>query len=213
MTTEVVVFGSGGFAKELLGYLAEEENRFRVLHCVSTEPFNSNVYNKRYEVRERADEHYAPGAIFLVAVADPRVRRKLARDIYAGGHGHRLEKYVHPTCTVSRYARIGAGCILAPQAIVVGDAVLDEFVFLNTNATVGHDSRIGAFTTMFPNTEVCGDCSVGEDCMLGIGSYVLPGHKIGPRTKVSAGSFVRHDFPEGDCTLQGNPATKREMKS
>ena len=98
---------------------------------------------------------------------------------------------------------------MAPQSIVTGDAVLGDFVFMNTNATVGYDTTIGSYTTLFPNSEVCGDCEIGESCLFGIGSYVLPKVKLPEGTKVSAGAIVRKS-PIDNRTLYGDPAKPKD---
>ncbi len=208
MKQDVVIFGTGGLAKELIGYL-EDDPRYNVAYCVSSKPFNNDSYAKQYHVEEALPPLSRFSHLrFIVAVAEQHLRRKFVYDQYELGNGDRFIGYVHPSAIVSKHAQV-AGSILCAQSIVVGDAKLGEFCFLNTNATVGHDTYVGAFSTLHPNSEVCGFCEIGEGLELGIGSYVLPHHRLGPHTRVSAGSVVRHDFPDGMCTLQGNPAVKR----
>ena len=203
---QYVIFGSGGLAKELIGYI-EEEGTHEIVCVVSTQPFNNKRYAAKYPVVESIREGAFPGAEFLLAVADPDAKQAIVAK-----NEERWGTYIHSTATVSPYAKIGEGCVLAPQVIVTADAWINDFVFMNTNATVGHDSVIHAWTTMFPNTEVCGDCVIGVAVIMGIGSYVLPSKQIANRVKISAGSIVRHDFKgpvhEG-IVLQGNPAAPR----
>ena len=192
---KIIIFGSGGLAKELIGYM---EGSCEIVCLVSTEPLNNPRY--AYQVLEKApdiDAHY------ILAVADPQIKRKIVAE-----NEDMLISYIHPTCTVSPYVKVGKGCILAPQSILTGDCELGDFVFLNTNATVGHDTKIGSYTTMFPNTEVCGDCDIGEDCVFGIGSYVLPKVRLPSGSKASAGSVVRKSI-EHAATLYGDPAQPR----
>lgn len=190
----VIIFGSGGLAKELIGYLDCE-----VVCVVSTERFN----NKKFDIPV-VDKAPDIEANYILAVADPALKRKIVAE-----NKDKWISYVHPSCHVSRYATIGKGCILAPQAVIAGDAILKDFVFFNTNATTGHDTVIGAYSTLFPNAEVCGGCDVGEDSLFGIGSYVLPSVSIQPGTKVSAGAIVRKS-PESNTTLYGDPAKPKE---
>lgn len=194
---QVIVFGSGGLAKELIDYL--EDDGFEVLGAVSTEPFNNPRYSERFRVWDKAPEQFSSAA-YVLGVSEPWIKRELVAK-----NADRWISYIHPSCTVSRYATIGKGCVLAPQAIVVGDAVLGDFIFMDTNATVGHDSVIGSFGTLFPNTEVCGNCLIGEDSIFGIGSYALPNVTLPAQTKVSAGAVVRKSVFQS-CTLYGDPA-------
>lgn len=187
-----MIFGSGGLAKELVAYLEPGE----VVCCVSTE--KTPVYD--LEIRDSAE---GIDATFLLAVADPEIKKKIVSE-----NPDRWGTFIHPTATVSRYAKVGKGCIIGPQAILAGNPVVGNFVFMNTNATIGHDSTVGDWVTMFPNTEICGGCEIGESCLFGIGSYVLPSKRLVAGVKVSAGSIVRHHV-ETACTVQGNPAKPR----
>jgi sugar O-acyltransferase (sialic acid O-acetyltransferase NeuD family) len=202
-----VIFGSGGLAKELIGYIANDQGLAAIAAVVSTEPFNNPEYTKYFPVRSSIEPGEFAGCEFLLAVAQPDVKR-----IIVDKNEDRWGTYIHPSAEVSKFAKIGKGCVLTAQCIVVGDPVVEDFVFMNTNATIGHDARVGKWTTMFPNTEICGDCIIGENCIFGIGSYVLPGKKLANGVKVSAGSIVRHDYDQEshrDIVLQGNPARPR----
>ena len=201
-----VVFGSGGLAKELIAYI-EADGTDEVVCVVSSGTFNNAAYSRRYAVVEAIQAGAYPGAKFLLAVADPDVKK-----VIVGKNENRWATYIHPSCVISPYAVIGAGCVIAPQCIVSADATLDRFVFMGTHAFVGHDSHIGSWTTMYPSTKVCGGCQIGVSCVFGVGSYVLPGKHIADTVKVSAGSVVRHSFDGSEhigVTLQGNPAQQR----
>lgn len=203
-----VIFGSGGLAKELIGYIANEHGVDTIAAIVSTEPFNNPEYTKSFNVRNSIEIGEFPECEFLLAVAQPDVKRAIVSK-----NEDRWGTYIHPSCEVSPFAKIGRGCMLTPQCIVVGDAIIEDFVFMNTNATVGHDARVGQWSTMFPNTEICGDCQIGPGCIFGIGSYVLPDRHLSAGIQVSAGSIVRHSYQNSEhagIILQGNPAKPRQ---
>ena len=50
------------------------------------------------------------------------------------------------------------------------------------------------------------DVYLGNDCWVGMNSVILPGVMLGEYTTVGAGSVVTHSFPDGHCTIAGNPA-------
>jgi len=196
----VIIFGSGGLAKEVIGYI-EEYGDYKISCVVSTEPFNNPKY-ARYPVMDHAPDINAD---YILAVADPAVKRQIV--------DRNLDKwitYIHPSAHISNFATIGRGCLFAPQSCVCGDPVIEDFVFFNTNATVGHDSIIRRYVTLFPNTEVCGNCDIGEGVIFGIGAYAIPKVKIVSGAKVSAGAVVRKSVLE-PVTVYGDPAKPRNL--
>jgi acetyltransferase EpsM len=200
---KVAIFGSGGLAKETIGYL-HGDPRYEIAAVVSTEQFNNLDYGTKFEVFS-----HVPHGIdaYIMAVADPAIKRKLVAE-----NGNKWITYAHPSAYISPYAKIGWGCVFAPQALVCGDPVIEDFVFFNTNATVGHDSIIRKYVTLFPNSEVCGGCDIGEDVVFGIGAYALPNVKVAAGAKVSAGAIVRKSVLEA-VTVYGDPAAERQKRS
>lgn len=194
---KVAIYGSGGLAKELLGYGLD------VVVCISSSEWDNDEF--RYiPVLPAADSHALalPG---VLAIADPAVRKR----VWLENPTVNWIRYIHQTAVVSPFARIGRGCIIAPQAIVTGDAVIGDGVFVNTNATVGHDSKVADFCTLGPNSEICGHCDIGEGCYFGVGAYALPHVRLPAWTKVSAGAVVRKSVADV-CTLYGDPAKPKE---
>ena len=47
---------------------------------------------------------------------------------------------------------------------------------------------------------------LGDYCWVGFGAVILPGVELGSHTVVGANAVVTRSFPEGHCTLVGNPA-------
>lgn len=193
---KVVVFGSGGAAKELIGYLIDNGG-FEISCVVSTEQFNNPAFGQVRASISGIDAGY------LMAVSDPETKKKIVSE-----NEDRWISFIHKSAYISPHSKIGRGCILTPQTILAGDCVLKDFVYMNTNATVGHDSVLGKYSTLMPNSEVCGNVNVGEGALIGIGAYVLPNKDVGNWAKVSAGAVVRH--PVGDrVTVYGDPARPR----
>jgi sugar O-acyltransferase (sialic acid O-acetyltransferase NeuD family) len=204
MKNEYVIFGSGGLAKEIIGYLIEMHGHNHGIRAVvSTELFNNRVYNEMFSVRESLKPNEFPDAKFILAVAEPKTKRAIVEK-----NEDRWTTFIHSSASISPFARYGKGCVFTAQTILAGDPEIGDFVFLNTNATIGHDAIVGSYTTMFPNTEICGNCIIGEDCVFGIGSYVVPNVTLPSKTKVGAGSVVWKSVEES-CLLVGNPAAPK----
>jgi sugar O-acyltransferase (sialic acid O-acetyltransferase NeuD family) len=115
----------------------------------------------------------------------------------------------HPSATVSRHARIGAGTMIFAGAIVNFGAEIGGSVILNTSCSVDHDCRIADGALIAPGARLAGGVHVGEDSWIGIGASVRQGVRIGRGCMVGAGAAVVSDVPDG-ATVMGVPARIRE---
>lgn len=85
------------------------------------------------------------------------------------------------------YITIGRGTYIAPNVGII---------------TQNHD------TENLDNHLDAKNVEIGRDCWIGMNTVILPGVILGNNTIVGAGSVVTKSFPEGNCTLVGNPARK-----
>ena len=198
---KVAIFGSGGTAKETLGYL-HGDPRYEVVAVVSTEQFDNLDYGVKFEVFDRV-----PSEIdgFIMAVADPALKRKFVAE-----NVDKWITYAHPSVVISPYARVGRGCWFAPNSLICGDARIGDFVTYNVYAQSGHGCVIGDYSTFSPYATTCGDCKVGTDVFFGVHAAVVPRIKIASGAKISAGAVVRHSILDA-VTVYGDPAKVRAV--
>jgi sugar O-acyltransferase (sialic acid O-acetyltransferase NeuD family) len=140
---------------------------------------------------------------FVVAVANPDARRRMARALLA--YGLVSSRVVHPRAVVSASAVIGPGCVILANAFVSTDVRLGEHVHVNYNATVGHDAVLDDFVTVLPGANVAGTVTLGAGVTVGSNACVLQGLLIGPGGTVGAGAVVTKDQPPG-VVVVGVPA-------
>ena len=205
MSQKIHIIGTGGLSKELIGFIASEKHeRYSIIGCWGPENFNNVEYQAFYKgTDEDLKKVYKKGEKLIIAVTSPQIKKQIfhnfSEDIYA------FETYIHPTVEISEYSKIGIGTIIGPKAIITGDAVVNNFVYVSYASIVGHDSVVDSFSTLYPFVEVCGDCNVGKECIFGIRSILLPSNSVGDNTKIDAGSILRKSI-EGNCLVSGNPA-------
>ena len=120
------------------------------------------------------------------AIGAPAVRRDLVNS-WSGSTYHTV---VATTAWVSESARIGEGCIVAPQAALSTRVRLGSHVLVNIGATVSHDSSLGSYTTISPGVHIAGRCSLGDGVFLGVGATVSDRVSIVSGTVVGAGAVV-----------------------
>ncbi|WP_104992102.1 acetyltransferase [Deinococcus sp. NW-56] len=205
--TELLIVGAGGFGREVLTYAQDME--LKVSGFLDENAGALQNFGLPVGVIGTLSEHrFAEGERVIVAVGDPLVRRKLARQVVA--QGGQLFTLIHPTAYVARNALVEAGCIICPFAMVGAHSHVGWNTAINTYASVGHDARIGAHTVFSPYSVVNGHVTLGEAVFLGTHASVTPGKTVGLNSKISAGSVVSRTVEVGSL-VSGNPAKGRVM--
>lgn len=208
------IFGAGGFAREVMPvarHAAESafgRQPYEVVFVVGTPGEHTNVNGHRVLSE---DEFFAAGALrklFNVAIADSRLRRRLAEDA--------LHRGVEPfECRAANVVTldgnlIGEGAILAPSVIITSNAKIGRFFHANLASYVAHDCTIGDWVTFAPMVHCNGNVVVHDHAYVGTGAIIRDGKPgaplvIGKGAVVGMGAVVTKDVPPG-ATVVGNPA-------
>lgn len=144
-----------------------------------------------------------PGSAYVVGIADPAVRMRLA-DLL-GARGLVAATLAHPRAAVAPETTVGEGCLLLAGAYVSSSVSVGPHAQVQYNATVGHDTRLGAFVTVYPGANVSGSVEIGEGASVGSNAVVLQGRRVGPGAFVGAGAVVTRDVEAG-AVVVGSPA-------
>ncbi len=200
-----VIFGAGGIARELLGWIAccseAQRARFRV------EIFFSEWDDCGTRCHDipvmRVDAYRGPAPRYLIAIADPAERKRIAAML--DGLGWTPETFVHDTAVVGLNAAIGRGTVVFPYCRIATDCRIGEHVIVNSGSGVAHDTDVGNFVTLLGAVSLNGHVVVGEGALFGAGSMVYPKKKIGAWARVGLGSVVLRNV-QANCTVFGNPA-------
>jgi sugar O-acyltransferase (sialic acid O-acetyltransferase NeuD family) len=207
-----IIFGAGGFGIEIASYLKDlgqpvhniidEGGAPRIEDMKSVLGPDLTFHNTLESLSEIKD------CPVIIALGDPALRQKVANKLLQ--QGFTLGRAVHPSAYVASSARVQVGCIVAPFAFVGPFAKLGFNAAVNVRASVGHDACVEAHCVLSPHVALNGNTHCGEAAFFGAGAIMLPGTRLGPYSKVSAGSVIKGDFPAG-FLLHGNPAKGRQM--
>ena len=203
----LVVLGGGGFARNVIDAVesaGQSGMRCRLLGVLDRDDRLSPALARRgcrLLGTEAALAHL--DARYLIAIADPSVRRRLDR--YAQRLGRLPAVAVHAAASVSAHTRLGPGTVVSAGARIASDVTVGRHVHVNFNATVGHDVQLGNFVTLHPQAAVSGNAVLADGVTLGAGAVVLPGVRLGPGATVGAGAVVLRDVAAGQ-TVVGVPA-------
>jgi sugar O-acyltransferase (sialic acid O-acetyltransferase NeuD family) len=190
------IAGAGGFGRETLDALRASQPLAPV-EFLDDNPDRTVVDG----VPVLRPAQAGPGT-FVVAIADPRVRQRLAALL---GVGRTPASVIHPKAVISPGAALGPGCIVLANTFISTGTVLGAFVHVNYNATIGHDAVLGDFVTVLPGANVAGAVTLAAQVTIGANACVLQGLQIAEAATVGAGAVVTRDQPPG-AVIVGVPA-------
>lgn len=144
-----------------------------------------------------------PGAEFLIAVGDNRIRMQLeGRMQNAAWH-----TAIHPAAVVSPYAGIGEGTLVLANAVVNPGAAVGRHCIVNTAAVIEHDDRVEDFVHISVGAKLAGTVTIGKAAMVGIGAAVSNNLTVCGGCIIGAGAVVVKSITEPG-TYVGVPARR-----
>jgi sugar O-acyltransferase (sialic acid O-acetyltransferase NeuD family) len=205
VTTDLVIVGAGGFAREtaaavraipslrLRGFLDDD----RSLH--GTHRSGVPVLGPSF----LAHSHDAQVVVCVGSPRDYAVRARLVIEL-----GLELSRYatvVHPSAQVGAGCTVGPGSVLLAQVTLTADVTVGAHVAVMPQVVLTHDNVVGDFATIAAGVRLGGGVHVGRGAYVGAGALVREGVTIGDRSLVGLGSIVLSDVPAGEVWV-GNPA-------
>jgi sugar O-acyltransferase (sialic acid O-acetyltransferase NeuD family) len=147
---------------------------------------------------------------FIAGTGDARLRLELLERSKAAGF--MIPVIIHPRATVSRYAHLQAGTVVAAGAIVNVGSDIGVGCIINTGATVDHDCRLGAGVHVCPGAHLAGNVELGARTWFGIGAVAREGVRIGADVTVGAGAVCLKDVRDG-VVVVGVPAREKAARA
>lgn len=210
MTTQLVILGAGGFAREMLDLIDD---------CIAAgEPYEMLGY--------LVDKQFgAPGIMVndkpilgglewlagnvervqvVAGVGPSHLRYQFVQRALA--YNARFATLIHPNVVFNRrWLTIGQGTVITAGCILTNNVRLGNFVQLNLATTIGHDAVLGDYATTAPGVHISGFVELGEGAYLGTGVNVIDRTQIGAWSIVGAGSTVVKSIA-ANVTAVGSPA-------
>jgi sugar O-acyltransferase (sialic acid O-acetyltransferase NeuD family) len=193
---DIIIIGAGGFGREVYLWAKDlfSKDQYRIKGFLDDDPRILDNYDMDIDIIGNLDNYEIKNRDrFLFAIGDIDVKKHLVTKLK--GKGAKFLTLVHPTAIVVDTAKIGEGAIICPFCLVSDNVRLDDFVMMNAYSSCGHDARIGKYCILSSYTAIAGFAVLEDEVFLGLHAAIIPGKRVGCKSKVSANSVVMRDVP------------------
>lgn len=205
----MVVAGSGGHAKELIGIFNELKFNediyfFDDVNAKQNLPFmNKHVILTSLEDVKKV---FLSDPSFIIGVGKPQHRNQLASKFTTIGGV--LKSLISPFAHIgSTKVVLGEGLNIMTGVVITEDVKIGTGTLIHIYASVHHDAQIGEYCELSPGCRILGGAKIGSFVSIGAGAIILPNVSIGDGAVVGAGAVVIKDVIE-NTTVVGVPAKK-----
>jgi len=192
----IVIVGAGGFGREVYLWAKDSfsQDQYKIKGFLDDNSKALDGYNveigvvgsiDKYEIKEKDR--------FIIGIGTLAIKKQIVEKLMV--RGAKFINLIHPTAVIADTAVIGRGNVIAPFVLISNCAKLNDFVVLNVYSSCGHDTRIGKYCTLSPYSAATGFVILEDEVFLGTHATIIPGKKVGYKSKVSANSVVMRDVP------------------
>jgi len=212
MTCQLLIYGAGGFAREV-AWLAEscrnEGVPYDVVGFIDDQPARHGTELNGIPVLSlaaAAEQH--PKALVVGGIGSPKARQATLEKAKAAGFS--FAQCIHERVERSRLVSIGEGAVICVGTVLTTNITIGDHAQINLNCTVGHDVVMGNYVTLAPGVHISGCVRIGDGAYFGTGAAVINGTAehpliIGEHAIVGAGACVTRAVAP-NTTVVGVPA-------
>lgn len=197
---QVVIFGTGDFARIACVYLDEDSPHEVVAFTVNEAYLKGDQLLGRDVVAfETIEEGYPPDRYAMfVAIGFSKVNQARA-GVYeeVKAKGYELISYVSSKAAVMGPVELGDNTFVFEQNVLQPFVTIGSDVVLWSGNHIGHDSTIGDHCFIASHVVVSGNCTVGPYSFIGVNATLRDGITIGPRCVIGAGALIMKSTEEG----------------
>ncbi len=117
----------------------------------------------------------------------------------------RFETIVHPAATVSKYASLGQGSVIAAGVRIMPEVKIGDLVSISPNCYISHHIVVHDFTFIANSVSTAGGCIICWSCYQVANSSLMGGICIGANSFIVICAVALRDVEEGSV-MTGNPS-------
>lgn len=214
---KIVIYGNSSMAEVVAEYIGNTPGYEVVAFTIDKELVSGSEFgHKRLIAIDELSDFFGKNEIELLVLTafgqgSPRILKKQKSEELKS-KGFRLSSFIDPSAYVAPSATVGENCIILNRAIVEPFAVLDDGVFLRSDAYVSHGSHIGEYSYLAPRATLAGKVEVGRFCFLGVNCTIHDRKKVGDYAIIGGGAVVTSDVPEYGV-IKAAPGILLDVKS
>ena len=199
MADKYIFLGGGGFAIELYEYMQVDNLNIIGYYAQGKNDELSKLIPWLGDMDTTPYEKFDRGAKYILAVRLIKYRDKMIQfmekmDLEPG-------TFISSKAYYSKLAKIGKGAIVFPNAMVTGNPIVGDYLFMDVFSVISHGDIIGDNTVIGPGVIVTGDSEIGSGVTFGVNSAILPGTKIGNSVEIAINSYPGRRVPDGSTIL------------
>lgn len=196
----VIIFGAGGFGKEVLWALSESNKNLKKYHILG---FLDDDKKKHGEIicgekilggMEWFVKNNAENVRIVVAIGSGKIRKYVVSRLER--NGAKFMTVIHPSTTISDSAEIGDGTVIQAGTIITVNVKIGKHCRIDTNCTIAHDSELADFVDLSPGVHINGTNKIQTGTFVGSATTTKENISIGKWSVIGAGTVLLTDVPD-----------------
>lgn len=201
---KLIVIGGSGFAKEVI-WLAKSVAQHNIVGILDDNAIIGSLVSGIPILGKTSSVENYLECEFVVAIGNPRVRKKIVGDLIAAGV-QKFATLIHPSVNKSDLITIGEGTVVCAGATLTVDIKIGKHNIININSTIGHDCVFGDFCTIAPLAAISGNVILKDMVEVGTGAAIRQGLTLEDGAMLGMGAVLTKPIPKNQVFI-GNPAT------
>jgi sugar O-acyltransferase (sialic acid O-acetyltransferase NeuD family) len=196
MSKQVVIFGTGDFARIADVYLSRDSPN-EVVAFTANERYITNLELRGRKVVpfEQLEKTHPPDQYAMfVAVGFSQVNKARA-EVYQAckQRGYELISYICSKAIQWGEIEVGDNSFIFEANVIQPFVKIGNNVVLWSGNHIGHDTTIGDHCFIASHAVISGNVKVGPYCFIGVNATVRDGVTIGPECVIGAGALILKD--------------------